>query len=696
MDSTRIIKSGTILNGKYEIEAVLGEGGFGITYRAKDTTLNEIVAIKEYFPSALGTRDTTAEGSTNEITVISSADTAAFEKGLLRFENEAANLARFNKEPGIVSVKNFFKENNTGYMVMEYIDGITLKEYLSNHGEKLSYQETISLMEPIMESLSIVHKASIIHRDISPDNIMITKDGKLKLIDFGAARYVGNQDEKSLTVMLKSGYAPVEQYYSDGHQGTWTDVYALCATMYRMISGQVPTESIERAMEGADLKSLDKLCPDVPGNVSKAIEKGMVIDGKKRCKTVDELKSSILNDSNYKRKKLIKVLCAILAVEAVVLVIIFMIVTSRSAYKDNKRNNGEKLKNDANVTVEDNNKKSDIEEKNDEKTDENSELEEIIETKVQEKNHATKGDFLNIIQNVCNGEVISEKFDDFDGDGYEELFACIQGVDKINGNGSTTIEVWYVDSDKAEMVETVADGIGIYQEYSLKTDVIQMGKAKVFKVMIDWKVWYEVRAYTSWDGNAMPIETEMSFMDRVVCQEVWDNNLYFSLEGKDYLRWPIHTYYYPIALFEGEIGEIASCEISIDDFKSINGSEEILQYLDSKLLDLNLVNGGQDGETAYVERVVLDSVLYNDMGYFVINYKVYAQFAPLGCPPKITTDVLLNGNRSDIAPDCIAGAYAYAIVMYDGENLNIYDVDFGKYNTTSGTKKVVAISEFNK
>ena len=198
---------------------------------------------------------------------------------------EASNLAKFQQEDGIVSVKNFFYENNTAYMVMEYIDGDTLKEYLAQHGEKLPYEIVLSMMRPVMKSLTVVHEAGIIHRDISPDNIMVTKDGKMKLIDFGAARFIGNEDEKSLTVMLKEGYAPPEQYQTNGKQGPWTDVYALCATMYRMLSGIVPVEAPARVMNGNIISSIQ----GVSVRVNNAIAKGMALETSSRYDTISDL-----------------------------------------------------------------------------------------------------------------------------------------------------------------------------------------------------------------------------------------------------------------------------------------------------------------------------------------------------------------------------------------------------------------------
>ena len=228
------LKPKTILNGKYVIGAAMGEGGFGITYVGYDLNLDIRVAIKEYFPSGMVTRGTVGEGS---VTLYTSGDPHEYENEKNKFLFEAKTLAKFDDLPGIVSVRDFFNENGTAYIVMEFIDGVSLKDYLKRKGGKISVDQALRMTEPLLKSLSLIHKSGIIHRDISPDNIMITKKGEIKLLDFGAARGVSPDGTKSMSVQLKHGYAPEEQYRSHGKQGPWTDVYAICATIYRAITG---------------------------------------------------------------------------------------------------------------------------------------------------------------------------------------------------------------------------------------------------------------------------------------------------------------------------------------------------------------------------------------------------------------------------------------------------------------------------
>lgn len=287
VDSVHILKPGTILNQKYTIGRTLGEGGFGITYLAWDNNMQIKIAIKEFYPASLVARDTSSENQT-QIYTITQSYSSEFHQGLERFVKEASTLAQFFNLPGIVSVKDFFYENRTAYIVMEYIEGITLKEYLKQRGGVVSVEETLALMKPVIESLAVIHGHKLLHRDISPDNLMITKDHQVKLIDFGSARYFDSQSDKSMTVVLKHGYAPVEQYSSNGNQGTWTDIYSLCATMYRMLTGRIPDESINR-IRSDTLPPIRSVLKKLPGNVAQAIDKGLSVMAENRQQTMEEL-----------------------------------------------------------------------------------------------------------------------------------------------------------------------------------------------------------------------------------------------------------------------------------------------------------------------------------------------------------------------------------------------------------------------
>lgn len=283
--SPAFIKPGYVLNDRYIVGIALGQGGFGITYIGFDKVLGQRVAIKEYYPSDIAQRvpgDRTVMPFTNS--------DSNFEHGKQKFIDEARTLGRFSGYHGIVEVKDCFNANGTAYMVMQYLDGTDMKGYLNKRGGHLGEKESISILTPVIEALKEVHKAGVIHRDISPDNIFMTSDGQVKLIDFGAAKQaVGGQ--KSLSVTLKPGYAPEEQYRTRGNQGPWTDVYALTATLYRMITGNTPPDSLERLMND------EMVIPSyLPENIRLAIQKGMAVKAADRFATIDELQAALTGE----------------------------------------------------------------------------------------------------------------------------------------------------------------------------------------------------------------------------------------------------------------------------------------------------------------------------------------------------------------------------------------------------------------
>ncbi|MBO4693101.1 MAG: serine/threonine-protein kinase [Clostridia bacterium] len=249
------IVPGSLLHDRYIVGKVLGYGSFGVTYIAWDGKLERKVAIKEYMPSEFSTR----MPGQSCLTVFGGDKSEQFQDGLKKFVDEAKRLAKFNNEPGIVSIFDSFLENDTAYIVMEYLDGETLGDRLKREKVEIKGKngteirslpipedEAVSLLLPVMNSLITVHKEGIIHRDIAPDNIFITKEGNVKLIDFGASRYATTSHSRSLTTIVKPGYSPKEQYDSRGDQGPHTDVYALAATLYKMITGKTPPEAMGR------------------------------------------------------------------------------------------------------------------------------------------------------------------------------------------------------------------------------------------------------------------------------------------------------------------------------------------------------------------------------------------------------------------------------------------------------------------
>lgn len=231
-----------LLGGKYVIGRVLGRGGFGVTYLAYSFEHNVPVAIKEYFPNGFATR---AKGEVN-ISIVSDEKRETFGKGAKRFFEEAQTMARFNQNPNIVSVYEFFYDNGTVYYAMEYLDGIDLKGYIARNGGRISESEAIRIMKCICDALQAVHSTQTLHRDVAPDNIFMCNDGRIKLIDFGAAKQVIGNAQQVYSVVVKKGFAPLEQYNSTGHQGTWTDLYALGASIYYAVTGTFPPDAVSR------------------------------------------------------------------------------------------------------------------------------------------------------------------------------------------------------------------------------------------------------------------------------------------------------------------------------------------------------------------------------------------------------------------------------------------------------------------
>ncbi len=277
------LRKGTRLIGRYTIEGVLGQGGFGITYLGMDELHKKKVAIKEFFPQGIVTRNIEYEDT---VTVTLVGEKENYDKGKERFLKEAQTMAMFSKDKGIVKALDFFEINNTAYIVMEYLEGVTLKQYLREN-KRIDAEDLVELLVPLIEALDEIHSQGLIHRDISPDNIMVLPDGRIKLMDFGAARDYTEFGEKSLSIVLKPGYAPPEQYQTHGVQGPWTDIYALCATMYKCITGENPPDAIDRLVDD-HLKKISAFGFTVSPQIEEAIIKGMSVAAKDRYQNVGD------------------------------------------------------------------------------------------------------------------------------------------------------------------------------------------------------------------------------------------------------------------------------------------------------------------------------------------------------------------------------------------------------------------------
>ena len=279
----------SILNGRYLTGKVLGEGGFGIVYLGFDLSMEIIVAIKEMFPSGMMTRDFSANPDLTEVTVLKDPEVikSMKEKFLLEVRS-VARLQNLDGE-GLVHVLNLFEENGTAYMVMEYLEGQSLKDYLKKKN-RISWEETITLLRPVMAGIKNIHNAHLIHRDISPDNIMLLKSGGAKLMDFGGIKDVlkGMDQQHTIMITVKSGYSPIEQYQAKGKIGPWTDIYSFCATIYRALTGRKP-------IDPASMQAGEKLIPpsqlgcSIPTECETILMRSLETDYSQRPQSMDEL-----------------------------------------------------------------------------------------------------------------------------------------------------------------------------------------------------------------------------------------------------------------------------------------------------------------------------------------------------------------------------------------------------------------------
>ena len=290
-DMMNCLPQGTRLKDRYIIKGVIGIGGFGITYYAEDSVLQTEVAIKEYYPGNIANR----RADDCNVEVFSEKNMQTYSHGLERFLNEARDVAKFNQKSNIVSVFDFFKENKTAYMVMEYLKGMTLKQYYKALNGKIPQDALLNITTSMIYALNIVHKSGIIHRDISPDNIFVCEDGTIKLLDFGAAKEDMNGEMQTVSVVLKQGYAPIEQYSRKTEIGPWTDIYAFGATLYYLATGIRPEISIDRMMED-DVKPARELNPELSPTMNRIIMKAMAVRAQDRYQNVTEMSNDLHNN----------------------------------------------------------------------------------------------------------------------------------------------------------------------------------------------------------------------------------------------------------------------------------------------------------------------------------------------------------------------------------------------------------------
>lgn len=280
---------GTILAKHFIVGTVIGSGGFGITYRCYDTMLGVIVAVKEFYPTGLVNR---SPGETR-VGLLSEEKEKQYKEQIKRFLAEAQSIAQFGKAKDIVNVYDYFEENNTAYIIMEYIDGLLLKDHLEKQG-RMSVKASLALIDPIMEAVEKIHAQGIIHRDISPDNIFITSDNSIKIFDFGAAKLTGSQQRGLGEKVVKVGYSAPEQYRNNDKQGYYTDIYSIGAILYQMITGQKPIESTEREIKD-ELKSPLELGIAIDENLDRTIMEALAVEPGFRFKGLRQMRDALNN-----------------------------------------------------------------------------------------------------------------------------------------------------------------------------------------------------------------------------------------------------------------------------------------------------------------------------------------------------------------------------------------------------------------
>ena len=328
----------TFGGGRYVVEQVLGIGGFGITYYVRHVELGVHYAVKEFFISGKCVRE-----NDRSTVLLQNIDQSRYVKLKKRFADEARTLVVLNN-PHVVKVIDIFEENNTSYIVMEYVPGITLQQKVDNEG-KMSVSDAVNCMGQLAEAVSYIHEKHILHRDIKPDNVMITPDNRIVLVDFGSAREFVHDEVQNQTAILTQGYAPIEQYASNGKKGNYTDIYALGGVFYFALTGEKPMDATSRTME--QMKCPKDLNPEIPDSVNKTIMKAMEMKAEDRYQTVQEFMSDLLGEKPVSRqgtmlskdngggkKKLTIVISVIALIIAVAILVLFLPKKEKTVVED--------------------------------------------------------------------------------------------------------------------------------------------------------------------------------------------------------------------------------------------------------------------------------------------------------------------------------------------------------------------------
>ncbi len=278
------LKSGILLNSRYIAGKVIGTGGFGITYLSYDTQSGKAVAVKEYYPHGVAVR------SEDDVSLepLGEMNAEHYQNGLEKFLHEGSYMAQFKDCTEVVGIYDIFEENNTAYYTMDFLNGMTLKEYTDKYG-KITERQAVFIIERVAAAFKVIHGGGIIHRDVSPDNIMLCRNGNVRLIDFGAARpYIDINSE--LSIIMKHGFTPLEQYQKNGKQGAWTDIYSLGASLYYALTGNTPEDPITRL---DDDSVFEEDTAGLSDGITKILSHCCEIRGKDRYQSAEELLSAL-------------------------------------------------------------------------------------------------------------------------------------------------------------------------------------------------------------------------------------------------------------------------------------------------------------------------------------------------------------------------------------------------------------------
>ncbi len=289
-----VLPYGAILNGRYIVGKMLGQGGFGITYIGWDLAMERKVAIKEYFPSGQVSRN---PGSRDLTWYTNEQSRQARQNGMQMFLKEARKMSKVDNLTNVVRVRDIFQENETAYIVMDFVEGETLKARLDKTGP-LTWKQAKDIFLPAMQAMEQVHQAGLVHRDISPDNLMLTPDGRVMILDLGAAKDLAINKGASSAMVVKGGFSPPEQYAQQGGSGSWTDVYAMAATMYHSLTGVVPPTAVDR-MQGEPVNWALLETGGVPNHVIAALQNAMKLSARERTQTMAELLSQCQSKSAH-------------------------------------------------------------------------------------------------------------------------------------------------------------------------------------------------------------------------------------------------------------------------------------------------------------------------------------------------------------------------------------------------------------